>query len=244
MAARSDHCPARHHFALAPSRAIWGSGSCRRWRGGRPRISGEVRALIVRMSQENFLWGAPRIRGELLKLGFVVSQTTVSRYMPRRGYPLTQRWRTFLRNQAFAIGAIGFGQVSYQTSSADGSCELAGAPPKCGMASLAGLSRHRRPCARCGHVALPIVQIGASPKGVACPAPRRPIPQSGTHWTWPVDDFHRIVQGHHRDASCPAFGTRSSAIARRAKRTTIPLRRTLCVCHEQSETPQKACSKK
>src|SRR5215469_1740340 len=91
--------------------AIWGSGSCRRWRGGRPRISREVRALIVRMSQENFLWGAPRIHGELLKLGFVVSQATVSRYMPRRGYPPTQRWRTFLRNQAFAIGAIGFAEA-------------------------------------------------------------------------------------------------------------------------------------
>ena len=88
--------------------AICGSGSCRRWRGGRPRISGEVRALIVRMSRENFLWGAPRIHGELLKLGFVVSQATVSRYMPRRGYPPTQRWRTFLRNPAF--GAIGFGE--------------------------------------------------------------------------------------------------------------------------------------
>jgi hypothetical protein len=70
--------------------AIWGSGSRGRWRGRRPRISSEVRALIVRMSQENFLWGAPRIHGELLKLGFHVSQATVSRYMPRRGYPPTQ----------------------------------------------------------------------------------------------------------------------------------------------------------
>jgi hypothetical protein len=78
---------------------------------GRPRINREVRALIVRMSRENLLWGARRIRGELLKLGFVVSQATVSRYMPRRGYPPTQRWRTFLRNQAFAIGAIGFGEA-------------------------------------------------------------------------------------------------------------------------------------
>jgi hypothetical protein len=51
------------------------------WRGGRPRISSEVRALITRMSQENVLWGAPRIHGELLKLGFDVSQATVSRYM-------------------------------------------------------------------------------------------------------------------------------------------------------------------
>jgi hypothetical protein len=59
---------------------------------GRPRTSSEVRALIVRMSQENFLWGAPRIHGELLKLGFVVSQATVSRYMPRQGYPVWSKY--------------------------------------------------------------------------------------------------------------------------------------------------------
>jgi len=148
--------------------------------------------------------------------------------MPRRGYPPTQRWRTFLRNQAFAIGAIGLGEAgSLSDVSVDGSCELAGAPPRCGMASLAGLSSHRRVCTGCGHIALPIVQIGASPKGVACPAPPRSTPQSGIRWTWPVDDFHRIAQGHHRDASCPAFAncTRLSATARRAERTTILLRR-------------------
>ena len=63
------------------------------------------------MSQENFLWGAPRIHGELLELGFDVSQATVSRYMPRRGYPPTSTWRTFLRNQAFRIGTIGLGEA-------------------------------------------------------------------------------------------------------------------------------------
>src|SRR5215468_1615570 len=101
--------PSERLFWMFLSRwwANWRSGSCRRWRGGRPRINSEIRALIVRMSQENFLWGAPRIHGELLKLGFDVSQATVSRYMPRRGYPPTQTWRTFLRNQAFAIGTIG-----------------------------------------------------------------------------------------------------------------------------------------
>jgi hypothetical protein len=71
----------------------------RRWRGGRPRIPSELRLLIRRMARENFLWGAPRIHGELLMLGCKVSQATVSRYMPlphrRRG----QSWRTFLRNQ-------------------------------------------------------------------------------------------------------------------------------------------------
>jgi hypothetical protein len=55
--------------------------------------------------------GAPRIHGELLKLGFDVSQAPVSRYMPRRGYPPTQIWRTFLRNQAFGIGTIGLGEA-------------------------------------------------------------------------------------------------------------------------------------
>jgi hypothetical protein len=53
-----------------------------------------------RMSQENFLWGAPRIHGKLLKLGFKVSQATVSRYMPRRSHPPSQSWRTFIQNQA------------------------------------------------------------------------------------------------------------------------------------------------
>ena len=90
---------------------IWGFGSRGRWRGGRPRIDREIRGLIVRMSRENFLWGAPRIHGELLKLGFDVSQATVSRYMPRRSYPPTQSWRTFLRNQALGIGMIGVGEA-------------------------------------------------------------------------------------------------------------------------------------
>jgi transposase InsO family protein len=81
-----------------------------RWRsrprGGRPCISGELRELIRRMSLENPLWGAPRIHGELLKLGFQVSQASVSRYMtPRRRRP-TQSWANFLRNHADAIAAI------------------------------------------------------------------------------------------------------------------------------------------
>ena len=87
-------------------RAGWGSGSRGRWRGGRPRIDSEIRALIVRMGRENFLWGAPRIHGELLKLGFDVSQATVSRYMPRRSYPPSQSWRTFLQNQVLGMGTF------------------------------------------------------------------------------------------------------------------------------------------
>jgi len=75
-----------------------------RWRGGRPRVSGEVRRLITQMACETFLWGAPRIHGELLMLGFTVSQATVSRYLPAPGRRPTQSWRTFLRNQASAFG--------------------------------------------------------------------------------------------------------------------------------------------
>ena len=65
------------------------AGFCRYWRwksrnwGGRPQISGDLRALIRRMSVENILWGAPRIHGELLKLGFAVAQSTVANGMDR-----------------------------------------------------------------------------------------------------------------------------------------------------------------
>src|SRR5204862_1602592 len=73
---------------------------------GRPRIEHELRDLIRRMSKENPLWGAPRIHGELLKLGFEVAESTVSKYMIGRRGPPSQSWRTFLRNHADAIAAI------------------------------------------------------------------------------------------------------------------------------------------
>jgi len=84
--------------------ALWRYRARGRWRGGRPRVSREVRHLMVRMARENFLWGAPRIHGELLMLGFSVSQATVSRYLPAPGRRPTQSWRTFLRNQAVVCG--------------------------------------------------------------------------------------------------------------------------------------------
>jgi transposase InsO family protein len=77
-----------------------------RGRAGRPRIEQELRELIRRMSKENPLWGAPRIHGELLKLGFEVAESTVSKYMIRRRRPPSQTWGTFLRNHADAIAAI------------------------------------------------------------------------------------------------------------------------------------------
>ena len=77
-----------------------------RQRGGRPQIEAELRALVWRMSIENPLWGAPRIHGELLKLGFDVAQSTVARYMVKRRGPPSQGWRTFLRNHAPDIAAM------------------------------------------------------------------------------------------------------------------------------------------
>ena len=81
-----------------------------RWKsraqGGRLQIHTELRALIRRMSIENPLWGAPRIHGELLKLGFEVAQSSVAKYMVKRRGPSSQGWRTFLRNHAPDIAAM------------------------------------------------------------------------------------------------------------------------------------------
>jgi hypothetical protein len=72
---------------------------CRRLRGpGRPRIDSTCRDLIRRMAAENCLWGAPRIHGELLKLGFTISERTVSRYLRGRPTTRSQTWRTFFAN--------------------------------------------------------------------------------------------------------------------------------------------------
>src|SRR6202158_880169 len=87
-----------------------------RSRGGRLQIDLELRTLIRQMSMENLLWGAPRIHGELLKLGFSVAQSTVATYMVKRRGPPSQGWRTFLRNHApdmaamdlFVVPTIGF----------------------------------------------------------------------------------------------------------------------------------------
>jgi transposase InsO family protein len=81
-----------------------------RWKsrslGGRPQIEADLRALIRRMSIENPRWGAPRIHGELLKLGFEVAQSSVAKYMVKRRGPPSQEWRTFLCNHAPDIAAM------------------------------------------------------------------------------------------------------------------------------------------
>src|SRR5258706_7130912 len=77
-----------------------------RSRGGRPQIGTELRGLIRQMSMENLLWGAPRIHGELLKLGFEVAKSTVAKYMVKRQGRPSQGWRTLLRNHAPDIAAM------------------------------------------------------------------------------------------------------------------------------------------
>ncbi len=72
----------------------------RRRQPGRPAIEPEIRTLIRRMNRQNGFWGAPRIHGELLKLGVDVCQTTVAKYMVRDVGSPSQRWGTFLRNHA------------------------------------------------------------------------------------------------------------------------------------------------
>jgi hypothetical protein len=81
-----------------------------RWKSrraaGRPAIPTGIRSLVRQMSRENPLWGAPRIHGELLKLGIEIAQSSVSKYMERRRGPPSQSWTTFLRNHAPHIAAV------------------------------------------------------------------------------------------------------------------------------------------
>ena len=75
---------------------------------GRPAVAPELRALIRRMAEANPLWGAPRIHGELRKLGLEISQATVSKYLVRRRTPPSQTWRTFLANHVGTLVSVDF----------------------------------------------------------------------------------------------------------------------------------------
>jgi putative transposase len=76
--------------------------------GGRPAVPAEIKALITRMANANPLWGAPRIHGEILKLGIDVAERTVSRLMPKRRPHPSQTWRTFLTNHVRDLVSIDF----------------------------------------------------------------------------------------------------------------------------------------
>ena len=91
----------RKRFALYWSRLS-------RNHGGRPTTDREIRELIRRMAKSNPLWGAPRVHGELLKLGINISERTVSRWMPRRTKPPSQTWRAFLDNHVGELVSMDF----------------------------------------------------------------------------------------------------------------------------------------
>jgi hypothetical protein len=91
-------------------RVYW-TWKSRRGKPGRPPASVEVRALIRQMSRENQLWGAPRIHGELLKLGFEVSEATVSKYLMRQPKPPSS-------------GSISYWRSSCCTTNGGASCTL------------------------------------------------------------------------------------------------------------------------
>jgi len=86
-----------------------------RRRPGRPQVTAEIRALIQHMSQTNPLWGAPRIHGELLKLGIEVAESTVAKYTGRRRKPPSQTWQTFLSNHLAQMASMDFFTVPTAT---------------------------------------------------------------------------------------------------------------------------------
>src|SRR2546426_9914950 len=88
-------------------REHWTNLSSRPTRG-RPRVDPEITALVIQMAAANPLWGAPRIHGELLKLGIHVAERTVSRLLPQRRTPPSQTWRTFLTNHVRDLVSIDF----------------------------------------------------------------------------------------------------------------------------------------
>jgi putative transposase len=92
-----------------------------RWKS-RPRkpkkgeVTPEIKKLIRQMAESNVGWGAPRIHGELLKLGFVISERSVSRFMPKEtGKPPSQTWRTFLDNHLDSLASVDFFAVPTAT---------------------------------------------------------------------------------------------------------------------------------
>lgn len=84
---------------------IW---KVRHGKPGRPLVQRQVRELIRIMSRENPIWGAPRIHGELLKLGIDIGETSVSKYMVRRRRPPSQTWKTFLANHVKSMVSVDF----------------------------------------------------------------------------------------------------------------------------------------
>ena len=119
-------------------RLFW-TGKIRRGQPGRPAVPKEIRKLIRQMSRENPLWGAPRIHGELLKLGIDIGETSVGKYMVRHRNPPSQTWRTFLENHLKSTASIDFFTVPTPTVPGTVRVPGSGARPKADRA----FQRHR-----------------------------------------------------------------------------------------------------
>jgi hypothetical protein len=129
-----------------------------RWKsrslGGRPQVDADLCALIRRMSADNPLWGAPRIHGELLKLGFEVAQSSVAKYMVKRSWLPSQGWRTFLRNHSPDIAAMDLFVAPKH--------HVTGAPRRTASPLHASLSFRHTQCAN--------FEISWSFNGLTCPS--------------------------------------------------------------------------
>ncbi|MEO5379180.1 MAG: integrase, partial [Magnetococcus sp. DMHC-6] len=95
------------HWHREGFRLFW-KWKSRKNRPGRPFVTKEIRDLIRKMSLENSLWGAPRIHGELLKLGYNLAESSVAKYMVKSVKPPSQTWKTFLENHSNCLVAIDF----------------------------------------------------------------------------------------------------------------------------------------
>ena len=109
LGSQSPHLPQNAGLVThGPPRGEYWTKLSDRPRGGRPPVNPEVKALVTRLAAANPLWGAPRIHGELLKLGITVAVRTVSRLLPTRRTPPSQPWRTFLANHVRDLVSIDF----------------------------------------------------------------------------------------------------------------------------------------
>jgi hypothetical protein len=177
----------------------------RRWwhrsrRPGRPRIDPECRDLIGRMAEENRLWGAPRIHGELLKIGIVVSEHTVSRYLAERPKRPSQTWRTFLANH---FGQLTFMSQTLSSHASDAAIDDAFATT-CGPAPSSDNVAASRRCALAAWSAS-VRRIGVEVSGPQDHLRDRTGVQRSTGRAPPRLRFAQLADGAHAESRCGAI---------------------------------------
>ena len=150
-----------------------------------PPVTPEIRALVARMAAANPLWGAPRIHGELLKVGMKVAERTVSRLMPKRRPSPSQTWRTFLTNHVRDLVSMDFLEHGESPHESDTLLAKDGpdSPPPAEVALIYARGRSTRPTRfrerdmrRDGCHARPAGVTASTTLGCACPRKRAPWP--------------------------------------------------------------------